>query len=176
MTEQQSLAQAQRARRDMPVSPQPLFWARFIGAVLGPTVIILALVVAGNWNKSVIEIANVPMEASRFVWISIVLLGSNVVLFGAALAFWLRRRGSLSFDTYEEFASRAISFVSRSLAIVWLGVPVAGFLRAEPEHAMVSAVISMLFGIGYQGFVGFPVLFGTVFFVGWAAFRKVGAD
>ncbi len=176
MTEQQSLAQAQRARRDMPVSPQPLFWTRFIGAVLGPTGIILALVVAGNWNKSVIEIANVPMEASRFVWISIVLLGSNVVLFGAALAFWLRRRGSLSFDTYEEFASRAISFVSRSLAIVWLGVPVAGFLRAEPEHAMVSAVISMLFGIGYQSFVGFPVLFGTVFFVGWAAFRKVGAD
>jgi hypothetical protein len=153
-----------------------MFWARFVGAVYGPTLIILALVVAGHWNKSVVKLANVPMEASMFVWISIVLLGSNSLLFGGALALWLRRRGSLSFDSYEEFASRAISFVSRSLAVVWLGVPVAGFLSADPENALVSAVISMLFGIGYQAFVGFPVLFGTVFFVGWAVFRKTEAD
>jgi hypothetical protein len=156
----------------MSLAPQNMFWARFVGSVFGPTVVVLVLVVAGHWNKTVVELANVPMAASTFVWVSIILLGSNSLLFGGRLALWLRRRGSLSFASYEDFASRAVSFASRSLAVVWVGIPVAGYLSADPENAFVSAVIAMLFGIAYQSFIGFPVLFGTVFFVGWAVFQK----
>lgn len=172
MNQEQTLGRGKRARKPVSLSPQTMFWARFVGGVYGPTGIILALIVAGHWNKTVVELANVPMAASTFVWVSIGLLGSNALLFGAVLAIWLRRRGSLSFDSYEDFASRAISFASRSVFVVWFAVPVGGFLSAEPENALVSALIAMLFGVAYQAFVGFPVLFGTVFFVGWAAFRK----
>ena len=172
MSEQPSPARGRRARKSMSLDPQNMFWARYVGAVYGPTVIVLAFVVVGHWNKTVVELANVPMAASTFVWVSIILLGSNSLLFGGRLALWLRRRGSLSFASYEDFASRAVSFASRSLAVIWIGIPVAGYLSADPENAFVSALIAMLFGIAYQCFIGFPVLFGTVFFVGWAVFQK----
>jgi hypothetical protein len=46
-------------------------------------------------------------------------------------------------------------------------------LRGTVEKPWEGVLVAMLFGIAYQGFVGFPVFFVSVFFSSWLVSRKV---
>jgi hypothetical protein len=160
----------------MALVPYRRFCLRFLGGVFLPTACVLAYLIIGNWNKTVVEFGQVLIPASQFVWCSIALHTSTSLLFGSALALWFWRRGSAHFSNYEDFAGRAMSLAFWSLVGVCFAAPVAGYFLAPLENPWEGVLVTMLFGIAYQGFVGFPVFFVSVFFFGWLVFRKVEVE
>lgn len=151
--------------RHVRLEPRRWFWLRFPVGIYSPTIAFCAVMwgisYKNNWEGSLFELL--------FLFLAPVTCAS---LFGLLYIGWFVLRRGVAFQTYAAYADKAIKLAVLALLVVDVAVPLSLYILETGEVGPAPLLIWFLLTPALA-FVGFPILFTTVFFFVYVAYRKI---